>query len=124
MKTPEPIRGCNIVAGRHSPGEGTLCQEKTLWCWRVARWPCSSLLGLGEASYSPERLHSFLHYIDQEPGTATFLEYRWHYDLITLGFLVIRVVGFSLMAKWLYKGGPEVEELLSPPAAQEKTVLN
>jgi hypothetical protein len=56
---------------------------------------------LGEASYLPERLHSFLHYMDE-------------------GFLVIRIIGYSLLARWLYRGGPEVEELLSQSASQEK----
>ena len=79
---------------------------------------------LVEASYLPERLYSFLHYIDQDPGPATFMEYRRHYYLISLGFLAVRVIGFSLMAKWLYRGGPEIEELLSSPAPQESGVQN
>jgi hypothetical protein len=79
---------------------------------------------LGEVSYLPERLHSFLYYINQEPGTSTAIQYLRHYYLITLGFLVTRILGFSLLARWLYKGGPEVEGLLSHPAPQENAVLN
>jgi len=79
---------------------------------------------LVEASYLPERLYSFLHYIDQGPGPAALMEYRRHYYLINLGFLVVRVVGFSLMARWLYRGGPEIEELLSSPAPHESAVQN
>jgi hypothetical protein len=79
---------------------------------------------LGEASYLPERLHSFLHYINQEPGSSTAIQYLRHYYLITLGFLVTRIVGFSLMARWLYKGGPEVEELLSHPVPQDNAIQN
>jgi hypothetical protein len=79
---------------------------------------------LSEASYLPERLHSFLRYMNQEPGSSTALQYWRHYYLIVLGFLVTRIVGFSLMARWLYKGGPEVEELLSQTPAQEKAILN
>jgi hypothetical protein len=66
---------------------------------------------LSEVSYLPERLHSFIHY-NSEPGPSTFTYYRNHYYLISLGFLVVRIVGFSLMAGWLFKGGPDVEELL------------
>jgi|HubBroStandDraft_1064217.scaffolds.fasta_scaffold00004_102 hypothetical protein len=79
---------------------------------------------LGEASYLPERLHSFLHYMDEGPGPASFIDYRRHYYLIALGFLAVRAVGYSLMARWLYKGGPEVEELLSGAAPQETSVKN
>ncbi|MGA8502722.1 MAG: hypothetical protein WB683_14310 [Candidatus Sulfotelmatobacter sp.] len=71
---------------------------------------------LGEASRLPEYLHSFLHYVDENPVPSTFIEYRRHFYLIALGFLVIRIVGFSLLATWLYRGGPEVEELFSPAA--------
>jgi hypothetical protein len=79
---------------------------------------------LGETSYLPERLHSFLHYINQEPGSSTAIQYLRHYYLITLAFLVTRIVGFSLMARWLYKGGPEVEGLLSRSTTQENAVQN
>ena len=56
---------------------------------------------LGEASYLPERVHSFLRYNNQEPGASTAIQYWRHYYLISLGFLVTR----------LFKVGPEVEEL-------------
>jgi hypothetical protein len=71
---------------------------------------------LAEISYLPEFLHSFFRYINQEPGSTTSQYWR-HYYLIRLGFLVVRIVGFSHMARWLYRGGPEVEELLFPYCA-------
>jgi hypothetical protein len=77
---------------------------------------------LSEASYLPESLHSFLRYINQEPGSSNQIQYWRHYHLIGLGFLITRIVGFSLMARWLYKGGPEVEELLLRTASQENAV--
>ncbi len=83
-----------------------------------------AVCALGEVSYLPERLHSFLHYINQEPGSSTAIQYLRHYYLITLGFLVTRILGFSLLARWLYKGGPEVEGLLSHPTPQESAVQN
>jgi hypothetical protein len=75
-----------------------------------------------EASYLPETLHSFLRYNNQELGPSNALYYWRHYYLIRPGFLITRVIGFSLMARWLYKGGPEVEELLLHTAPQENAV--
>ncbi len=83
-----------------------------------------AMWALNEVSYLPETLHSFLRYINQEPASSTGLQYLRHYHLIRLGFLVTRIVGFSLMARWLYKGGPEVEELLLQPSPQENGVRN
>jgi len=79
---------------------------------------------LSEVSYLPESLHSFLRYINQEPGSSPAIQYWRHYHLIRLGFIVTRIVGFSLMARWLYKGGPEVEELLSPSSLHEDVARN
>jgi hypothetical protein len=67
-----------------------------------------------EVSYLPESVHSFLHYLNPGSTSSTAVEYWRHYYLIRLGFLVTRIVGYSLMAMWLYKGGPEIEELLLP----------
>jgi hypothetical protein len=44
-----------------------------------------------------------------------------HYYLLILGFLLTRIVGYSLMARWLYKGGPEIEELLLPAEPEVST---
>jgi hypothetical protein len=69
---------------------------------------------LAELSYLPGRLHSFLHYGGQGAPSTAATQYLHHYYLIDLGFLVTRVVGYSLMSRWLFKGGPELEELLLP----------
>jgi hypothetical protein len=69
---------------------------------------------LTDVSYLPERLHSFLYYLSQEPPSSASIQHLRHYYLIGLGFLVVRIVGYSLLARWLYKSGPEVEELLLP----------
>jgi hypothetical protein len=79
---------------------------------------------LAEASYFPEGLHSFLSYMNHEPGSSTSIEYWRHYHLIKLCFLVTGIVGFSLMARWLYQGGPDVEQLLSGAAPQENSGRN
>jgi hypothetical protein len=67
---------------------------------------------LAEASSLPATLHSFLRYINREPGASTAVQYWRHYYLISLSFLVTRMIGFSLLARGLFRGGPEVEELL------------
>ena len=33
---------------------------------------------------------------------------------MALGFLITRIVGYSLMAAWLFRCGPDIEELLLP----------
>jgi hypothetical protein len=74
---------------------------------------------LTDVSYLPEHLHSFLHYLNHEGASSTALEYQRHYYLIRLGFLITRIIGYSLMARWLYKGGPEIEELFRPKPEQD-----
>jgi hypothetical protein len=73
---------------------------------------------LTDVSYLPERLYSLLHYLNHESASPAASEYGRHYYLIQFGFLVTRIVGFSLMAMWLYKGGPDVEELLLPSSEE------
>ena len=79
---------------------------------------------LSEASSLPGSALSFLHYSNQEPGSPVAVQYWRHYHLVTLGFLVTRIVGFSFMARWLYKGGPEVEQLFLPLKSQESSGQN
>lgn len=78
---------------------------------------------LGEVSYLPSRLHSYLHYLNHEPASSG-IDYLRHYYLIELGFLVVRIVGYSLMARWLYQGGHEIEELLLPSESEENVARN
>lgn len=73
---------------------------------------------LTDISYLPGSVHTFFHYLNYEhatPGT----EYLRHYYLIALGFLITRIVGYSLVARWLYRGGPEIEGLLLPMAEED-----
>ena len=64
-------------------------------------------------------MHSLLNYLNYESSSAPGIQYMRHYHLIGLGFLITRIVGYSLIAMWLYKGGPEVEELLLPRMPEE-----
>jgi hypothetical protein len=76
---------------------------------------------LTDVSYLPGSLHSFLHYLyDERPGTPG-VSYMRHYYLMSLGFLITRIVGYSLMARWLYRGGAEIEELLLPFTTEENS---
>jgi hypothetical protein len=55
---------------------------------------------LTDVSYLPDRLYSFLYYLNQQPtSSASTLHWRNDY-LIALGFLVVRIVGYSLIARW------------------------
>jgi hypothetical protein len=76
---------------------------------------------LGSLSALPETVYSFVRYVNLEPGSSNYVQYWRHHYLIELGFLVTRIIGYSLMARWLYRGGSEIEELLLPLAAEENS---
>jgi hypothetical protein len=71
------------------------------------------ILALTELSYVPSSLHSFLRYAQQGVVTSSS-EYWRHQYLMQLGFLITRIVGFSLTSIWLFKGGAEIHQLLLP----------
>jgi len=75
---------------------------------------------LNDLSYLPGSFYTFIHYSNVELASPSATQYYRHSDLISLSFLVVRIVGLSLLARWLFKGGPEVAELLLP-AEMEST---
>lgn len=76
------------------------------------------LYALAALSGLPESVYSFRHYASEvEPTVRT--EYMRHLYLITLGFQITRIVGYSLMAAWLFRFGPDIEELLLPAHLRE-----
>ena len=79
---------------------------------------------LVEVSYLPEISHSLLHYANQEPSSSAWTQYQHHHYLLEIGFRIARIVGFALMARWLHKGGPEIEELLLPASPEENVAQN
>jgi len=81
-------------------------------------------VALTEVSHLSGTLHSFLNYLNHEPSSSPGVEYMRHSYLISLGFLITRIVGYSLMAVWLGKCGPDVEELLLPADSEEVFVSN
>src|SRR5690242_10894311 len=72
-----------------------------------------ALWAVTELSYLPSSLYSFLRYAQQGVVTSS-IEYWRHHYLIQLGFLIVRIVGYSLTSVWLFKGGAEIHELLLP----------
>ncbi|HYM77390.1 MAG TPA: hypothetical protein VE377_15560 [Candidatus Dormibacteraeota bacterium] len=74
---------------------------------------------LNEVSHLPTDLYSFLRYADQGSVTSTANLYLRHHYLIEVGFRITRIVGYSLMAMWLYRCGPDIEELLLPAHLRE-----
>lgn len=79
----------------------------------------SVLIGL---SNLPTEILAFRHYVGHEMTPSSNLEYwqywRQHY-LVELAFTVTRIIGLSLLARWLFKGGPEVAALFLPSTAEE-----
>lgn len=79
---------------------------------------------LTDVSYLPASVFSYLRYASHSLDNSPSIEYWRHSTLISLGFLITRVIGYSLMARWLYKGGPEVAELLLPPTTVEPHITS
>ena len=72
---------------------------------------------LAEVTYLPAFVHTYLHYENLQSGSPASVSYLQHYYLLRTCFLIVSIAGYFLIARWLYKGGPEVEELLLPSSA-------
>src|SRR5215469_8366468 len=77
---------------------------------------------LTDLSYLPGSVHAFLHYVSVELSSSAATQYYRHANLISLSFHIVRIIGFSLLARWLFKGGEEVASLLLPNASEENVV--
>jgi len=75
---------------------------------------------LSELSSLPSSVYSLLHYADGVSVLSGAAQYWRHHYLMSLGFLVVRIAGFSLTARWLFRCGPDVEEFLLPTALREE----
>ena len=71
-----------------------------------------------ELSYLPGSINSFRHYVGVELSSPSATQYYRQANLISLSFLVVRIIGYSLLARWLFKGGPEVVNLLLPSTSE------
>jgi len=74
---------------------------------------------LSEVSYLPGSINAFRHYVSVELTSPSATQYYRQANLISLSFLVVRVIGYSLLARWLFKCGPDVADLLLPRATNE-----
>ena len=74
---------------------------------------------LSEISYLPDRVYSLMREMGRTSAFSTTGQYWQHYYLISLGFLVVRIVGFALTSRWLFRYTPEVQELLLPADAEK-----
>jgi hypothetical protein len=79
---------------------------------------------LTEVSHLPASVYGFLHYANVELSSPAATQYYRHANLISLSFLVVRIVGYALLARWLFKVGPEVQELLLPSYSPEAAAQN
>ena len=79
------------------------------------------LWALTDISYLPGRLYSFLYYLNNQSASA-YIDHMKHYELVELGFLITRIVGFSLFSMILFKSGPDIRELLLPSPAEDPRI--
>ncbi len=69
---------------------------------------------LSEVSHLPAMVYTFNHYASVELSSASATQYYRHEYLISLSFMIARIVGYAILSRWLFKGGPEVAEVLLP----------
>lgn len=69
---------------------------------------------LTDLCYLPGSINTFRRDVSVEFRSPAATQYYRQADLISLSFLVVRIIGYSLLARWLFKGGPEVATLLLP----------
>ena|SRR5271165_3696501 len=80
---------------------------------------------LAEVANVPGYVQSFLHYSGHQAISSTnpeYWDYWQHHYLIDLSFVITKIIGFSLMSRWLFKGGPEVAELLLPSIQENRSI--
>lgn len=86
-------------------------RDAVVLCSRVLA-VLSTIWVLSEVTYLPTSVYSLLHYAE---GSSTSSAQYWrHHYVMPLGFLITRIVGYSMMALWLFRCGPDIEELLLP----------
>jgi len=77
---------------------------------------------LAEVCNLPGHVQLFRYYSDHETvlgaGTGYWQFWRQHY-FIDLCFTAVKTVGFGLAARWLFKGGADVQEFLLPSSTVE-----
>jgi hypothetical protein len=81
---------------------------------------------LSEVAALPAYLQSYVYYSRHPTSGANleYLQYTSHHYFIDIGFCITKIVGYSLLARWLFKGGVEVEFMLLPEASEEIVISN
>ena len=69
----------------------------------------------------PQIVLSYIYYARNEPAT-TYIDFMRHYHLALLTANVAKILGFSVLANWLFKAGPEVAATLLPSGPDEDLV--
>lgn len=72
-----------------------------------------SVWAFSTLSCVPETAYAFARYTEGPMSTAASGYWKHHY-LMVLGFEIMRLIGYSLMAVWLFRSGSDIEELLLP----------
>jgi hypothetical protein len=113
-----------FIRAAFSP-EGTMSKEDAVVLASRTLALLLTVWALAEMANLPSYLQSFLHYADHQilsPADAEYWQYWRHHYLIDLGFVVTKIIGFGLLARWLFKGGPEVADLLLPSVSEEISI--
>lgn len=79
---------------------------------------------LTEISYLPEFVDSYRYYANGVYSSVGYVQYMQQYHLLRVCFLIVRIVGYLLLARWLYKAGPDVQEVFLPEQPTETGVAN
>jgi len=58
---------------------------------------------LTEVSYLPALVHAFVHHSREGHESSVGSDYLHHYYLIVLSFTITRIIGYSLLGRWLFR---------------------
>jgi hypothetical protein len=73
---------------------------------------------LYDLTYLPSQMFSFLHYEVTQSASGGTVYWR-NYYLISLCFLVLRIVALFFAVQWLYRAGPRVQGYFLASAEEE-----
>jgi hypothetical protein len=74
---------------------------------------------LTDLTYLPELVFSFIHHLKQATPLSANNTYYRELDLIGLVFHLTKIIGLSILAGWLHRGGASVGALLLPCGLQQ-----
>jgi hypothetical protein len=116
------FRRCGILAGPNSSARELMSREEAITLASRTLAVLIMVWTLTDISYLPGSIYAFLHYSNVELSSQSATEYYRHANLMSLSFLVVRIIGYLLLMRWLFKDGPEVAELLLPSFSDEIVV--